>query len=177
MRAAWPKLVRLIRKVFGPFEYCLVWEIHADGYPHMHIATKGPYLPQRWLSAQWERLGIGRVVDIRRIDAKRGAARYMTKYMLKTVKHTRESLGLTRVVTASRGFFDRTLIKESQALTSDTETRHVLAGPGSIVQYLIQHHGYMLTGDVSGSVITLIPGPHACHPADALALLRALPRA
>jgi len=157
MKDAWTALVRLIRQKIGTFEYCLVWELHHSGYPHLHVCQRGKYIPQKWLSRTWLRLGIGQVVDIRSISTRRGAARYATKYMLKTVKATRDAIGLTRVVTASRGFFRKPLIKPSPTNDIDSTTTHTLAHPGDVIEALILRFGWTLQSDPGAAAFVLVP--------------------
>ena len=38
------------------FEYAAVWDFHKDGYPHVHLATWGDYLPREQVQPLWERL-------------------------------------------------------------------------------------------------------------------------
>lgn len=60
-----------------------VWfrEEQESGNPHLHLLVDR-YLPQSELSAMAERSGLGRVVDIRRVNA-RNAVKYVTKYLTK----------------------------------------------------------------------------------------------
>lgn len=164
IREAWPKLVRLIRQRIGPFEYALVWELHASGYPHLHVCQRGSYIPQKWLSAQWDALGIGSIVDIRSISTHRGAARYATKYMLKTVTTTAKAFTLHRVVTASRHFFTTGLIKYSPAKSSKTITAHTMTHPADVARLLIGTYGYTLVPPAARGPIVLmqsdIPASH-----------------
>jgi hypothetical protein len=57
-----------------------------EGWPHLHIAWRGPYLDQAWLSEQWERLSGSKIVDIRLVQDQGRAAAYMAKYMGKGPK-------------------------------------------------------------------------------------------
>jgi hypothetical protein len=47
--------------------------------PHLHLLVDR-YLPQRTLSVMTERVGLGPIVDIRRVNA-RNAAKYLTSYL------------------------------------------------------------------------------------------------
>ena len=55
------------------------------GNPHLHLLVDR-YLPQSLLSKTARRVGLGHVVDIRRVNA-RNAARYLTKYLTKGAFH------------------------------------------------------------------------------------------
>jgi hypothetical protein len=59
-----------------------VWIRHEgdeNGRPHLHLLVDR-YLPQETLSVLTERVGLGPVVDIRRVNA-RNAAHYLTSYL------------------------------------------------------------------------------------------------
>jgi len=60
-----------------------VWfrEEQESGNPHLHLLVDR-FLPQDELSHLADRVGLGRVVDIRRVSA-RNAAKYATKYLTK----------------------------------------------------------------------------------------------
>lgn len=104
MKAAWPKLVKCIRREFGSFEYGLGWELHKSGSPHAHILARCGYIPQRWLSAQCDRLLGSPVVDIRKVKNPAHAARYVTKYILKNAAATSLFLGRRRLIQFSRHY-------------------------------------------------------------------------
>lgn len=62
-------------------EYLAVFEATLRGEPHLHILVRGPYIAQRWLSAQMAELIKSPVVDIRRVVSGRGVASYVAKYI------------------------------------------------------------------------------------------------
>ncbi len=66
-----------------PFQYALVWEATKQGWPHLHIVCRAPYIPQKWLSAEWAALTGSPIVDIRAIKDQDTAARYVSKYVSK----------------------------------------------------------------------------------------------
>jgi len=92
-------LVKRIRRHYprDPFEYLLVWELHKNGYPHAHLLVRSTYIPQHVLSAWWTELTGNPVVDVRRAGGPWGAARYVSKYLTKSLavppnmKHWRTS--------------------------------------------------------------------------------------
>jgi hypothetical protein len=47
--------------------------------PHLHVLVSR-YLPQADISAAWSRTGMGDIVDIRRLDARK-AGHYLAKYL------------------------------------------------------------------------------------------------
>jgi hypothetical protein len=104
MKHAWSKLVPRIRKLFGSFEYALVWELTKRGVPHCHILTRGKYIPQKWISRQWDLLGIGPVVYIRSLKGNTRAAAHSCKYLAKSNGQTAKKLAPLRIVQLSRHY-------------------------------------------------------------------------
>lgn len=66
---------------YDGLSYVWVREEGESDNPHLHLVVDR-YLPQNELSALSRRVGLGEVVDIRRIDA-RNMAKYLTKYLAK----------------------------------------------------------------------------------------------
>ena len=65
--------------------YVWIREEGDSGNPHLHLLVDR-YLPQAMLAETAQRVGLGHVVDIRRVNA-RNAARYLTKYLTKGSLH------------------------------------------------------------------------------------------
>lgn len=88
LRDAWQKLVRIIKRRYGldRLPALCIFESHKSGWPHLHVLARLPYIPQSWLSAQWEALTGAFRVDIQRVRSRRGAARYVAKYVSKAPK-------------------------------------------------------------------------------------------
>jgi hypothetical protein len=70
-----------LRDRYDGLSYVWIREEGDAGNPHLHLLVDR-YLPQSELSMLSERVGLGEVVDIRRVSA-RNAARYVTKYLTK----------------------------------------------------------------------------------------------
>ncbi|MCH8333981.1 protein rep [Candidatus Sumerlaeota bacterium] len=68
-------------KGFGIIE--VTWSTSASRWhPHLHILTRGLFIPQRALSHQWIKASGGsEVVDIRKISSSAKAIAYVTKYL------------------------------------------------------------------------------------------------
>jgi hypothetical protein len=66
---------------YDGLSYVWVREEGEGDNPHLHLIVDR-YLPQEELSALSRRVGLGEVVDIRRVNA-RNMARYLTKYLTK----------------------------------------------------------------------------------------------
>jgi len=86
MGEKWKLLTARIRRRWpaAEFEWGVVVERFKNGYPHFHILCRAPYIPQPWLSDQWEKLVGARVVDIRKVKTLHGLAKYLTKYLSKS---------------------------------------------------------------------------------------------
>ena len=70
-----------LRDRYPDLSYVWVREEGESGNPHLHLLVDR-YLPQGELSKISDRVGLGEVVDIRRVSA-RNAAKYLTKYLTK----------------------------------------------------------------------------------------------
>jgi hypothetical protein len=117
--AAWPHLVRLIRQRYGPFEYVKVIELHKSGFPHLHVAYRGPYVHHHWLSLVWKHLVSAPVVWIEKLDNPARAARYISKYMTKATQETPNLLPRQRFITKSRGWLKENPLKQNSAIPND----------------------------------------------------------
>lgn len=69
-----------IRRRFG-FEYIAVVETTTSGLLHLHILYRGDYIPQAWLSNNWQAIHRASVVWISKVKIKRGVAGYLMKYL------------------------------------------------------------------------------------------------
>jgi len=74
-----------IKDRYPGMSYIWIREEGDSGNPHLHLLVDR-YLPQSLLSETAQRVGLGHVVDIRRVNA-RNAARYLTKYLTKGSLH------------------------------------------------------------------------------------------
>jgi hypothetical protein len=74
-----------MRDRYPGLSYIWIREEGDSGNPHLHLLVDR-YLPQSELSTLASRVGLGHVVDIRRVNA-RNAARYLTKYLTKGALH------------------------------------------------------------------------------------------
>lgn len=83
--AAW-RLIRQQAKREGLVEsipFIAIFEATLKGWPHLHILLRAPYIPQAWLSQCMAKYAKSPIVDIRRVHSRRGAARYVAKYVSK----------------------------------------------------------------------------------------------
>ena len=85
IKQVWAKFrVYLKRKLGRSVEYIAVMEYHKSGVPHLH-ALVSEYIPQRWISNAWSRLGGGAIVHIERVMDGGNIGRYLAKYLSKNV--------------------------------------------------------------------------------------------
>lgn len=61
--------------------FIVVFEKHKDGFPHMHILCRMPYVHWRKLRAYWEAIIGAYMVDVRFIKKKTQVLFYVTKYI------------------------------------------------------------------------------------------------
>jgi hypothetical protein len=103
IRECWRKMRVLISRKFGEsLPFVGVLEFQEKGMAHLHVLL-GVYVPQAWLSAAWQSIGGGKMVDIRFVDVHRVSA-YLAVYLAgEKVLHTLELLPKrARIFTTSR---------------------------------------------------------------------------
>jgi len=85
MGLAWKHLVARIKRRWPgeEFEYAVVVEKTQRGYPHLHIAFRGPFIPQAWLSEAWCDLTSASIVWIEACNSQGAVAGYLAKYLSK----------------------------------------------------------------------------------------------
>jgi hypothetical protein len=164
MKDALPKLVSVLRKLCGPLEYAAVWELHESGYPHLHLAQKGKYVPINLLKKVWNDLGIGFCCDIRNVDSHQRAARYVAKYMTKTVSDGKKALGITKVIQVSRHFFDKTGREATPHLPHVATAVYIRKHPSDILFYLIDKCHYALDLTRCDNYFRLYETPETVNP-------------
>jgi len=78
-------LIKRVRRKWcqATVEYFVIWERTKLGWPHCHIIFNGPYMPQSWLSANWDSLTHAPIVDIRRVHSHAELTSYVAKYLAK----------------------------------------------------------------------------------------------
>jgi len=83
---AWEKLIRRIRKRDPGFQYYRVTEWTKANAPHFHVAFRGKFIPQDWLSDQWFSLTGAYMVWIEKVKGTARAVRELSKYLSKSVR-------------------------------------------------------------------------------------------
>ena len=115
MKKALPKLMKWLRdeqfdkkgnckKPPIPIEYAAIWELHANGYPHVHLATWGAYCHHVYLRVGWRKFSGGGHVWIERMDAEWEGHHHWTKYLLKTIAADHPLLRGKKLITFSQGY-------------------------------------------------------------------------
>lgn len=84
---AWSILWRRYRRKYGERAcgYAKIVELTKAGTPHLHIIANVPYIHHTALSAAWRELTGSFIVDIRKVEQKRGVAGYLTSYLTKAL--------------------------------------------------------------------------------------------
>lgn len=98
------QLIRLIKKRYPGQElaYFIVREATKEGWPHMHVALRAPYIPWEWLRDTWLELTGSPGVHIKAIWDSKNAAKYLAKYIGKDPHR----FGTTKRYWHSRNWFD-----------------------------------------------------------------------
>jgi len=104
MRGRWTALLRRLRRNYPRLEYMAFLELHKSGWPHLHILTRGCYVPQRQLSAWWLKLTGSFKVHIQAVDHTWKAINEATKYCLKTARQVNDACPELPVYTMSKGW-------------------------------------------------------------------------
>jgi len=111
--------IRLIKKRYPGIDiaYFVVREATQQGWPHMHVALRAPFIARKWLSETWETLTGAWNVDIKAIYQSGDAARYLAKYIGKNPHR----FGTTKRYWHSRNWFD--VRPEPEKPTGDWNSR------------------------------------------------------
>jgi hypothetical protein len=121
IRAAWDTLVKRMKRMFGKFQYCRVYERHKDGSYHLHAiasfhfgdirerkarkdGTKTKY--SVWLKTNATALHLGYYTHADDIERAHGGyiASYVTKYMTKLSDAAYSEFGRIRRIQVSQGW-------------------------------------------------------------------------
>ncbi len=128
-------LMRYYRKMHPneDIAFFAVREATKQGWPHLHVIVRGPFLKQRWLSKIWGRLTGSFVVHIRFVDKGRNAAKYLAKYIGKDPHR----FGKTKRYWYSRNWFDPVPPRKRRDRAWDRKWRIVREGVGARAWRLI----------------------------------------
>jgi hypothetical protein len=82
VRLVFNRFREYLRRKYGqPPKFICILEFTQRGTPHLHILLDR-YIPQRWISNTWDRLGGGKIIFIKRVSV-RNVSRYLSKYLTK----------------------------------------------------------------------------------------------
>ncbi len=172
MKEGWPRLLRKIRSKFGAFEFCAFWELHKDGYPHLHVVQKGKFVPSRWLSAVLPYYGFGTWVDIRQIWSKPGCARYIAKELTKMTMFVSKFHIFKRIIWHSQHFFAKDTSGIPQGEEPDAVKISSERPLHKILDDLVIRHGFIVDSDANDQAVTLYWSTDDPDPEGFLAICR-----
>ena len=75
-------LKKRIKRRFGKFEYIAVKEHTKEGLVHLHLVYRGSFMPQSWLSEQWNEIHKAKIVWVARLYTWK-LAKHLAKYFIK----------------------------------------------------------------------------------------------
>jgi hypothetical protein len=144
MKKALPKFVAAVRKLPGfkngvkvredtIFEYCATWELHRSGFPHIHLAQWGDYVPAAELSRLWCKFTGAYIVYIKDMSASFMGGHHWTKYLLKEFANPKTIFAGMRLITFSQGYDRNVVQKPPQALGPKTFWIQVFNYPENVV--------------------------------------------
>jgi hypothetical protein len=130
-------LSQQLRKAYGEFEYLRVLEITKKGWPHYHLVSRCPYIPQAAISTVWATLTGAPIVDIRKIKRTQDVYYYVIKYLSKQhyIRWT------DRRVTMSRHFDLTSKVEREDRLHLIVTERHNYH-PAAYLWH--NYHGYFI---------------------------------
>lgn len=138
-------------------EYMAVWELQANGRPHLHILHKGDYIPQKFLKRWMEKSSVGSITDIQRIRSPQAAPKYVTKYLAKSAHDTKAWLGTRRLIMVSAKFFANKKDPPTEESHPDYDWFYSREGAFTILQTLIRSDRYIIDRDQFPSRVELVP--------------------
>jgi len=107
-------LVKRIKRSFGcQFEYIKIKTREGNGV--LHVIYAGPYIPQPWLSRNWEEIHGAKVVHIRKMYFGKGLRNYLGSYLQDQGR-----------LSYSRGWFKSGWASAYRRIQSDHKCRYVL---------------------------------------------------
>lgn len=82
---AWKRMREEIQRKrgIGAIPFIAVFEKTKEGWPHLHILFRGPYIAQKWISQYMQRRTDSPICWIVKIKSRKKAAAYVAKYISK----------------------------------------------------------------------------------------------
>jgi len=181
MKAGWVRLLRKIRKYHKDFQYALTWELTKRGWPHIHIASRGPYIAHSFFKYWWKAFTGAPVVNVTKINSPRHAARYIAKYFVKDQGPILRLLGHRKLVQFSRGWSLRDAKSSGDLVPTDFTWFRLPTSSAFAVQEMVRHHHQLFNPQGKSKVSWFLLDPNEVIPGtdgrsfEALALLHAPP--
>jgi hypothetical protein len=179
MKAGWVLLLRKIRKHFKDFQYVLIWERTKRGWPHVHIACRGPYIARSFLKYWWNEFTGAPIVHITKINSERHAARYLAKYFLKDQGPILRILGRRNLVQFSKGWSLRDVKSSGNIKPTDFTWFRLPTSSAFAVQEMVRCHHQLFNPQGKSRVSWFLLEPNQIIPGtgsmsgEALAVLHA----
>lgn len=142
----WRMLLQRMKRdgIVKEIEYLAVFEETQQGWPHLHILARAPYIPQEYISRYMDKYADSPIVDIRKVYTQRHAAWYVAKYVSK---------GPGRFEGTKRYFRSKNYVIDQDYLNRKKTTPHSLAVTVEAslcsVMSRLCHSGWSVTHDVS----------------------------
>jgi len=111
----WDTMLKRMRRRFGKFKYFKIMEFHKNGQPHLHVLID-KFIPQSWISRNWNDVHGAYIVDIRYRDAGR-AVSYATKYLSKELANNEIYHALFAIAHMRRYSFSRGAVPDDYCIT------------------------------------------------------------
>lgn len=147
---SWDRLIKRMKRKYGKFEYCRVYEEHKTGAYHLHAIRSGnwddliernpgtdeSYMDSPWLRKNARNLGQGYMTHADNLEAANSALAiyYVIKYMVKLNEQSKKGWGRVRRIQTSRGIKYKTASRSeySWELKSGVYLRDLRFGRESI---------------------------------------------
>jgi hypothetical protein len=104
-------LIKRIRRKQPEFQYCKVNTDEGNGV--IHVLYTGKYIPQRWLSYNWNKIHMSYIVDIQNCDNDKNIASYILNHYLSNQK-----CNYTRMSYSKKWLFPGAVTQWKRILTS-----------------------------------------------------------
>ncbi len=177
IKAGLKLLFRKMRKTFGKNEYALINELSKRGWPHVHIAMRGTYIPHHWLKYWWNVFTGASIVHVTKINNEKHASRYMAKYFLKDQGPVLRLLGHRRLYTVSRGWALRALKSPAIWKASDFTWFRNPENQAAVCAEMKAHHHQQFDPDEPSGPVFFLLSPYDILPGTDGLTLQDLPLA
>jgi len=119
------------------FEYAAIWELHVNGFPHIHIAQWGDYIPHQLLRKHWNALTGATIVYIKSMASALPDAHHWTKYLLKAIPATASRFYRMRMISFSARYDRNGKVGVERALDGKFTWHYLKVCPSEILDVLV----------------------------------------